>query len=98
MKRSRPKTYEADLRGKKIRVTVPQRHETVAYSGEAVEVLRDVLRDSLSPQAIAAIAAHLHGIVKTSDEKVNGEAAWFTGQLLELLGDQYNALCEELGL
>ena len=98
MKHKRPRTYEADFRGKKVRVTVPQRHETVAYSGEAEEVLRDLLRDNLSPQAVAAIAAHLHGIVKTTDDKVNGEVAWFTGQLLELLGDQYNALCEELGL
>jgi len=105
MTRKRPKTYEAECRGKKVRVTVPQRHQTVAYSGEAVEVLRDVLRDNLSPQAVAAVAAHLHGIVKTTDDKVNGEVAWFTQQLLEMLGDQpacrtgrYNALCEELGL
>ena len=56
------------------------------------------MRDNLSPQAVAAIAAHLHGIVKTKDEKVNGEVAWFTEQLLEMLGHQYNGLCEEIGL
>jgi len=68
------------------------------YSGTPGEVVQEVLRDNLSPQAIAAIAAHLHGIVKTKDEKVNREVAWFTEQLLEMLGDQYNALCEEVGL
>jgi len=36
--------------------------------------------------------------VNTKDEKVNAEVAWFTEQLLEMLGDQYNALCEEIGL
>jgi hypothetical protein len=68
------------------------------YTGTAAEVVRDVLRDNLSPQAIAAIAAHLHGIVKTKDDKVNCEVAWFAEQLMGMLGDQYNALCEEVGL
>jgi len=63
----------------------------------AVE-LQDSLQDCMSPQAVAAIAAHLHGIVNTKDEKVNGEVAWFTEQLLDMLGEQYNALCEEVGL
>ena len=106
MKRKRPKppqgvprgTYEADFRGKKVRVTVPQRHETVAYSGEAKDVLRDVLRDSLSPKAVAVIAGHLHGMVNTKSDAVNREVAWFTEQLLDMVGDQYNALCEEVGL
>ena len=60
--------------------------------------LLDAIKDRLSPQAVAAIAAHLHGIVRTKDEKVNGEVAWFTAQLLDMLGEQYNALCEEVGL
>jgi len=68
------------------------------YTGEAAEVVRDVLRDNLSPQAVAAIAAHLHGVAKTKDEKVNREVAWFAEQLLAMVGDQYNALCEDLGL
>ena len=97
-KRRQRKTYEADYRGKKVRVTVPQRHETVAYSGDAAEVLRDVLRDNLSPQAVAVIAAHLHGMVNTKSDPVNREVAWFTEQLLDMVGDQYNALCEEAGL
>jgi hypothetical protein len=116
MKRKRPKTYEADFRGKKVRVTVPERHDdpaeaqaqrqhvqagghaSVAYSGDAVEVLRDVLKDNLSPQAVAVIAGHLHGMVNTKSDAVNREVAWFTEQLLDMVGDQYNALCEEAGL
>jgi len=68
------------------------------YTGSPREVVQEVMRDNLSPQAVAAIAAHLHGIVKTKDEKVNREVAWFTAQLLDMLGEQYNALCEEIGL
>jgi hypothetical protein len=98
MKRKQPKTYEADFRGRKVRVTVPQRHETVAYSGDAKNVLRHVLRDDLSPQALAVIAAHLHGLVNTKSESVNREVAWFTEQLLDMVGDEYNAMCEEVGL
>jgi len=65
---------------------------------EPAKELRDLLEDCMSPQAVAAIAAHLHGIVKIRGEKVNGEVAWFTELLLDMLGEQYNALCEEIGL
>ncbi len=68
------------------------------HSGVPREVVQEVMRDNLSPQAVAAIAAHLHGLVSTKDAKVNREVAWFTEQLLEMLGEQYNALCEEIGL
>jgi hypothetical protein len=68
------------------------------YTASPREVVQEVMRDNLSPQAVAAIAAHLHGLVNTKDEKVNSEVAWFTAQLLDMLGDQYNALCEEVGL
>jgi hypothetical protein len=73
-------------------------HHMVAYSGRDVDVLRDVLRDNLGPQAIAVIAGHLHGMVNTKSDSVNREVAWFTEQLLDMVGDQYNALCEEAGL
>jgi len=65
---------------------------------EPAKELRDLLEDCMSPQAVAAIAAHLHGIVNTKSESVNREVAWFAEQLLEMLGDQYDALCEEVGL
>ena len=70
----------------------------LTYSGTAAEVVQEVVRDNLSPQAAAAIAAHLHGIVKTNSDSVNVEVVWFAEQLLEMLGDQYNDLCEEIGL
>ena len=67
-KRSKPETYEVERGGRKVRVTVP----------EAIDEgdLAAALRDNLSPQAVAAIAAHL----------------------LAMVGDEYNALCDELGL
>lgn len=72
--------------------------ETVTDSDEAAGALRDALRENLSPEAVAAIAAHLHGAVRTNDEEVNKEVAWFTELLLAMVGDQYNDLCEEVGL
>jgi len=75
----------------------PVQHR-LTYDGTPREVLREALRDSLSPQAVAAIAAHLHGLVHTKSDAVNRQVAWFTEQLLDMVGDQYNALCEEAGL
>jgi hypothetical protein len=99
MKRKRPKTYEVEHAGRKVRVTVPETHETVAYSGDAKDVLRDVLQDNLSPQAVAAIAGYLQN-VKTNDRHVDEAVAWFAGQLREMLGgdEEASRLAEELGL
>ena len=36
-----------------------KKHVMVAYSGEAKDVLLDVLKDNLSPEAVAVIAAYL---------------------------------------
>jgi len=99
MKRKPTKTYEADHRGRKVRVTVPGRHESVAYSGDVAEVLRDVLRDSLSPHAVAAIAAYLQP-VRTMDTEVVRQVTWFAELLTEVVGgdEAMNRLCEEVGL
>ena len=68
------------------------------YTGETAEVVRDVLRDNLTPQAVAAIAAHLFA-ASTKNDGVNKEIRWFADQLVSMVGtDQYNALCEEVGL
>jgi len=68
------------------------------YTGTAAEVVQEVLRDNLSPQAIAAIAAHLFA-ASTKNDGVNKEIRWFADQLVSMVGtDQYNALCEEVGL
>ncbi|HUU84682.1 MAG TPA: hypothetical protein VM243_14375 [Phycisphaerae bacterium] len=99
MERRRPKTYEADSRGKRVRVTVPQRHETVTYGGDAKDVLRDVLRDNLSPQAVAVIVAHIESI-RTNNHAVSVQVRWFADTLIELVGgpDQLNRLYDELGI
>jgi hypothetical protein len=75
------------------------RHEMVAYSGEQAAVLRDVLSDALSPQAVAAIVAYLQP-AKTKDKAVNHELEWFASRLTELVGgpEQQGRLAEEVGL
>ena len=107
MTKRKAKTYEAEHKGRKVRVTVPPNDKaedalaTKQDYRDPVEpsvALQDVLQDCMSPEAVAVIAANLHGIVNTKNDGVNREVAWFTDQLLEMLGDQYNALCEEIGL
>ena len=75
------------------------RHEMVAYSGEQTAVLKDVLSDALSPQAVAAIAAYLQP-AKTKDKAVNHELEWFASRLTELVGgpEMQGRLAEEVGL
>jgi hypothetical protein len=75
------------------------RHEMVAYSGEQGAVLKDVLRDALSPQAVAAIVAYLQP-AKTKDKAVNHELNWFAERLTELVGgpEMQGRLAEEVGL
>jgi len=100
MTRRKPKTYEAEMNGKKVRVTVPERHETVAYSGDGRQVLQDVLGDSLSPQAVAAMAnairVQLHSV---KDAAVKRQLTWFEQQLVAMISEeQYRRLCVEAGL
>ena len=79
-------------------MTTAEKERTRVAQPDAKDVLRTALRDNLSPEAVAAIAAHL-GSVQTNSKSVNGEAAWFRGFLVDLLGvEQVNAMCEELGL
>jgi len=75
------------------------RHEMVAYSGEQAAVLRDVLSDALSPQAVAALVACIQP-AKTKDNAVNRELRWFAERLTELVGgpEQQGRLAEEVGL
>ncbi len=67
----------------------------VGYSGEMKDILRDVLRDNLSPEAVAAIAGCLTPAVGKRD-KVAREVAWFRGFLIEMLGaDEFDRMCDE---
>ena len=100
MKRKMPKTYEVEHHGRKVRVSVPARHDMAAYSGDARRVLQDVLRDSLGPQAIAALAnairVQLHSI---KDAAVKRQLRWFEQQLVAMISEeQYRRLCVEAGL
>jgi len=76
-----------------------KKHVMVAYSGETKDVLRDVLKDNLSPEAVAVIAAYLQP-ARCGQEQVDRQVRWFAEQLIELLGgdDAFNRVCDELGL
>ena len=67
---------------------------------EDSSVMREALRQSLSPKAIATIAVHLRRATGSNDDQANREVAWFTKQLVKMLGgnEQHSRLAEELGL
>ncbi len=90
MKRRRPETYEVEHKGRKVRVSVP----------EAIDegVLAAAVQDNLSPQAAAAIAAHLQA-ARVKNPQVQRQIEWFAGMLVDMLGvDEFNRLIEEVGL
>ncbi|MEM7577502.1 MAG: hypothetical protein AAF328_08510 [Planctomycetota bacterium] len=63
--------------------------------------LLDALRESLSPQAVALIAAKCRpGYAQgEAGQRAEREVAWFTDQLIQLLGPgAYDQLCKELGV
>ncbi len=64
-------------------------------------VLFEALKDNLSPQAIAGIAAYLVARPTAGpNASVNKELHWFVDQLVDLVGgdEAFNRLCEELEL
>ena len=89
-KRKHPDTYEAEVNGRKVRVTVPENDESGLF---------DAIRGHVSPHAVAAIVSYLQP-VSTRNPAVNKEVEWFSEQLVELLGgyEQQTRLAEELGL
>jgi len=95
MKRARTETgkvYDAEVCGKKRRVTVPE-------DPRPEDMLTDALRENLSPHAVAAIAAYLQP-VRTMDPQVDRQVRWFAELLGRAVGgaDELNRLCEEVGL
>jgi hypothetical protein len=93
-----PKTYKHTRPdGTTVRVTVPD-------DPKPEEMLIDSIRDNLSPHAVALIAAKLQVSYcggKRNDEMIAAEqqCQWFTARLIEMLGNnQFNQLCEELGV
>ena len=90
MTRRKPKTYAADYKGRKVQVTVPENEEANALAA--------AIRDSLSPEGVAAIAAHLQALHPSKSENADRQVVWFRDFLVRLLGDdEYNRLCDELG-
>jgi hypothetical protein len=91
-RRAAVKTYPATIDGRRVRVTIPE-------DPKPEEVLRDALRENLSPQAVAAIAGYLQPAY-TRDESVNRQLAWFQDFLVEVLGgdEALNRIADELGL
>jgi len=92
MTRRKAKTYEAKIDGRRRRVTVPS-------DPDPRELLVDAIRDSLSPQAVAAIAAFLQP-ARTRSDDVDKQIRWFADLLTEAIGgsDTMNDLCDEVGL
>ncbi|MBI1373719.1 MAG: hypothetical protein GC159_13415 [Phycisphaera sp.] len=71
---------------------------TTHPKGHDESELFEHIREQFSPEAVAAIAAWLQP-ASTNNPAVDRQLQWFIEQLIEMLGtDQYNALCEELGL
>jgi len=89
-KRRRPETYEAEVKGKKVRVTVPENDESGLF---------DAIREQVSPHAVAAIVSYLQ-INRTNNPDVDRQVRWFHDQLCEMLGgyEEQSRLAEELGL
>ena len=63
------------------------------------ERLAEALRDALSPEAVAAIAACLR-CARTDDASVDRQVEWFRGQLVAMLGgrDEHARLAAGSGL
>jgi len=78
--------------GRKVRRTVPP-------DPAPAEILIDAIKDNISPEAVAVIAAYLQP-VHCGDERVDRQVQWFAEQLVEALGgdDAFNRMCDELGL
>ena len=59
--------------------------------------LVDAIRENLTPQAVTAIAAYLD-VARVRVPAVQRQIEWFANLLREQVGDEYNALLEEIGL
>jgi len=92
MKHEQPKTHAVEHNGKKVRVTIPP-------DPAPAELLVDAIKDNLSPEAVAVIAAYLQP-AHCGDERIDRQVQWFVEQLVKLLGgdDAFNRVCDELKL
>ncbi len=96
------KTCEATLPdGSKVRCTVPP-SPAVAYDGEPEEVLRDVLRDSFTPTAVAMMANALRVQLNSGvpDASARRQLRYLADLLVAMLGGEkgYLLALEEGGV
>jgi hypothetical protein len=78
----------------------PVQHR-LTYSGTTEEVVREVLKDNLSPQTVAWVAKRLGNQLWMGfphDKKVAAEATWLVQRLEEAVGghDAVDRLCQEI--
>jgi hypothetical protein len=91
-RRRGPQTYEATFRGRKTRVTIPDRPDPTA-------AMLDAIKDCLTPEPVAAIVSCLR-INRTNNKDVDEQVHWFAEALTKALGghEEQSRLAEELGL
>ncbi|MEX2387730.1 MAG: hypothetical protein WD534_07620 [Phycisphaeraceae bacterium] len=68
---------------------------------ESTECLLAAIKDTLSPHAVALIAAKLQPAYAKGEigQQAERESAWLADQLVGLIGQrEFDELCEELGL
>jgi hypothetical protein len=93
MARRKLKTYDAEFKGRKVRVTVPENDEAKAL-GEAI-------KDNLSPEAVATLAnavrVHVNG--RRTNPEVRRQLDWLANRLVTMLGGEnaYHDLLKEAG-
>jgi len=93
-KKHDPKTYAAKTPdGRTVRCTVPE-----SDNREWSDLLVEAIRETLSPEAVVSIAAHLQA-ARTNDPKTDQQVGWFANLLATMVGpDEYSRICRELGL
>lgn len=97
MARKKPETHEAEVGGRKQRVTIPQREP----EGIDVAELCAALQDNLSPHAVAAIGNAVAVQANDLEDRNAGdplglqvvrELRWFAGELDKLVGGDRSLL------
>ena len=66
-----------------------------------VQALTDAMKECLTPHAVALVAAKLRPACARGEvgQQAEAECQWLADRLVELLGrNEYDGLCEELGL
>jgi hypothetical protein len=86
-------TYDAEFKGRKVRVTVAENDEANS--------LGDAIKDHLSPEAVATLANAVRVQVngRRTNPKVRRELDWLANRLVTMLGGEnaYHDLLKEAG-